>query len=289
MEWYVFALMAALLSGVAMVLQKKVLFKEHSVEFNTVSKFFQAALVLFLLPFLNFNFPWWLLVVLYFVSIFAVAAIILETKAYRHLELSSVAPLSNLSPVFLLIFAFLFLGEKIGSLQIAGISVLVLGSYFLEANHHWADVRSVFNSLRSKYVTYFFISLFIGVFLGLSYKYLVNIGINILSLVFLYYIFTWLNFTIITFLFYDGFKNIKHGIKSQGFPIFLIALFYVAHKWIYLKALTLGFISLVVPIMRTGVLLSTFIGGELFHEKHVLQRTLACAVMIFGAYLIIVG
>ena len=289
MEWYVFALMAALLSAVGMILQKKVLFKERSVEYNTVSKFFQAALVLCLLPFLNLNYHWGLLLSLYFLSIVAVGAIILETKAFRHLEISSFAPLTNLSPAFLLVFAFLFFGEKVSYLQGVGILVLVIGSYFLKANHHWTDVKSVFNSLKSKYINYFFIALVLGIFLALGNKHFVNIGVDILSITFLYYIFTWINFTIITFLFFDGFKSIKHGIKTEGFSIFLVALFYVGHRLAFLKALTLGYVSLVMPIMKTGVLLSTFVGGELFHEKHVWQRSFSCAIMVVGAYLIIVG
>jgi len=289
MEWYWFAIFAALLAAAGMILQKKVLFKEHTVEYNTVTKLFQAALVLFLLPLLNLNYSWWIFAAVYIFSLFAVLNIVLETKAYRHLELSSTAPLGNFSPAFLLVFAFLFLGEKISHLQIFGILILVGGSYFLEANHHWKDVKYFFNLFKSKYIDYLFIGLIIGVFLALANKHFVNIGVDILSLTFLYYTFTWVNFTIITFLFYDGFSNIKHGIKKQGFPIFLIALFYVLHRLAYLKALTLGYVSLVIPIMKTGVLLTTFVGGELFHEKHVWQRTLSCVIMIFGAYLIIVG
>lgn len=289
MEWYWFAIFGAVLSAVAMILQKKVLFKEHSIEYNTVSKFFQAILVLFLIPLLNLNYSWWLFVALYIFSMVSVVAIIFETKAFRHLELSSVAPLTNLSPALLLIFAFIFLKEQVSYLQGAGIFTLVVGSYFLEAKHHWTDVKQVFVSLKSKYVEYFFISLLIGVFLALGNKHFVNLGIDVLSLTFLYYIFTWVNFTIITFLFYDGFKNIKHGIKNQGIPIFFIALFYVLHRMAYLKALTLGYVSLVIPILKTGVLLATFVGGELFHEEHIWQRTFACIVMIIGAYLIISG
>lgn len=289
MDWYIFALVCALLSASATVLEKKVLFKEHSVEFGTVAKFFQAGLVLFLIPFLSFDYHWWIFVAVYLLSIVAVVYIIFELKAYRHLELSSVAPLGNLGPAFLLILAFLLLGERVSSLQGVGIFTLIVGSYFLEVKHHWTDVRSVFNSLKSKYVTYFFLSLFFGSFIALGNKYFVNFGVNILSLTFLYYTFTWVNFTAITFLFYDGFKNIKHGIKSHGFLIFLIALFFVLHRLFFLKALTLERVSLVVPIAHIGILLSTFVGGELFHEKHVWQRTFACVIMILGAYLIIVG
>jgi len=289
MEWYTFALIAGLLSAAGMILQKKVLFKERSVEYNTVSKFFQAIIVLSLIPFLNLNYSWGILIGIYFFSILSVGAIILETKAYRHLEMSSVVPLNNLSPALLLIFAFIFLGEKVSYLQGFGIFTLMAGSYFLEANHHWRDVKGVFNSLKSKYITYFLMGLILGSFLALFNKHFINLGVDVLGLTFLYYIFTWVNFTIITFLFFDGFSNIKHGIKTHGFLIFIIALFYVVHRLSYLKALTLGYVSLVIPLTKINVLLATFIGGGLFHEHHVKQRTIACLIMLIGAYLIIVG
>ncbi|MCG2717575.1 MAG: EamA family transporter [Nanoarchaeota archaeon] len=290
MEWYMFALIAAGLAAAGQILQKKILFKERSVEYNTVAKFFQAALVLLLLPLLNLtSYPLWMIGVIYGLSLLAMGAIILETKAFRHLEISSVAPLTNLSPGLILIFAFLFLGEKVSFMQGAGIGTLLVGSYFLEANHHWRDVKGVLKSFKSRYFTYFFIGLSIGVILNLGNKYLVNSGSDIIMLTFLYYIFTWFNFTIITFLFFDGFKNIKHGIKNAGFSIFIVALFYVLHKLTYLKAMSMEYISLVKPIAGMGVILTTFIGGELFHEKHIWQRTSSCIIMLFGAYLIIMG
>jgi len=289
MEWYNLALLCALISAGGAILLKKVLFKERSFEFNVVAKLFQAALILILIPFLDLNVPLWVMLSVYAISIFAVIYITLETKAYRHLELSAVVPLSNLGPAVLLIFAFLLLGERITILQGVGILTLVVGAYFLEANHHWRDVKGVFNSLKSKYVVYFFIGLVLSTFVHLGNKYFINIGISILSLAFLYYIFTSLNFTLVSFIFFDGFKGIKHGIKTQGFLIFLIALAYVAHRLIFLKAITLANVSLVMPIAHTGILLSTFIGGELFHEKHVWQRSFSCIIMIIGAYLVIIG
>jgi uncharacterized membrane protein len=46
-------------------------------------------------------------------------------------------------------------------------------------------------------------------------------------------------------------------------------------------------ISLVIPIKRLSALFSTVIGGELFHEKYLLRKSIACVVMIIGAVLIV--
>ncbi len=289
MEWYFFALACTFLTAFGNVLTKKILFKERSIEFNVVGKFFQALIILFLIPFLSFNYAWWVYLGIYGISLLGVIYIIFETKSYRHMELSAVAPLGNLGPAFTLVLAFLILGETVNFLQGFGIFILALGAYILEAEHHWRDFKFVYRSLKNKFILYFFIGLFISTLAALWSKYYVNIGIDILTLTFWYYIFTFINFYLLNYFFFGGVKDFKHGIRNKGIAIFFVALFFVLNKLAFMKAITLANISLVVPIAHGGVLLSTIVGGKLFHEKHVWQRTMACFIMIFGGYLVIVG
>lgn len=281
--------MSAGLSTAAIILEKKVLFKEHSMEFNAVSKFFQGLLVLFLIPFLDLDISGWMIFLIYGISLLAVLAIILETKAIRHSELSSVIPLSNISPALLLVFAYFLLGEKANFTQIFGIGILLVGAYVLQADHNWHDLKKPLTHFKSKYASYFLLSVFFSVFMGVGNKFVINNSVNILSLTFLYYIFTCLNFNAILFIKYDGLKNIKHGIKTEGFRIFLLGILFILARLSFLQAFTTAYIALVVAIKRLETLFSTVIGGELFHEKFVWQRSLACAIMLVGAYFIIIG
>jgi len=47
-----------------------------------------------------------------------------------------------------------------------------------------------------------------------------------------------------------------------------------------------GKTALVTSIRRISILFTTWIGGELFHEEHVRQRTIAAGIMVVGAILI---
>ena len=52
------------------------------------------------------------------------------------MQISEVAPLFNLTPGFLAILAFLFLGEILTRYQVGGLILLMLGSYVLETDHN---------------------------------------------------------------------------------------------------------------------------------------------------------
>lgn len=97
------------------------------------------------------------------------------------------------------------------------------------------------------------------------------------------------NFLILISLFYDGFSGIKHGIRSAGKLIFLVALFTVTYRFLQIHAVSLAFVSLVIPIKKLSTLFSTIIGGEMFHEKRLFLRSVISAFMLLGSYLIITG
>ncbi len=49
------------------------------------------------------------------------------------------------------------------------------------------------------------------------------------------------------------------------------------------------YISLVIPIKRMSAFFVTAVGGKVFHEKNLVQRTIACVIMLAGAFLVILG
>jgi len=68
----------------------------------------------------------------------------------------------------------------------------------------------------------------------------------------------------------------------------LAAFFTVLADITYFYALSLTLVSLVLPIKRISTLFDTIIGGELFKEKHLLHKGLACLIMLLGIYLIVI-
>ena len=55
-----------------------------------------------------------------------------------------------------------------------------------------------------------------------------------------------------------------------------------------LKALSLTYVSLVVPVLMLTSLFVVFLGGEYFHEKYIKFRLAVSLLMLVGAYLVII-
>ena len=97
-----------------------------------------------------------------------------------------------------------------------------------------------------------------------------------------------INFIVLINLLHDGFKGIKGGIKSAGKWIFFLAIIFIIQRTTYLAAVSMVSVSLAFPIYRAGTLFSTLLGGQLFHDKHTLHRTIACLIMVAGAALVVI-
>ncbi|MBW2977265.1 DMT family transporter [Candidatus Woesearchaeota archaeon] len=278
--------MSAVFLSFADVFKKKILFKEHAMEFSTVLAIFSFVIVLFFIPFVNFNINRNILGLIYVVSIISTAGLLLMNKAIRHLEISTVEPLMNFSPAFLVIFAYFLLGEKLGAWQLGGIGLLIFGAYILEMDHNLKDFLSPFKKLlTSKYLFYILLVIIMYSFSAILDKMILT-SIDKFSYVFFVFGFRAINFIFLISIFYDGAKGIKHGVKNAGFPIAVVALLLLFSLMSYYSAVSIAFVSLVIPIKRLSTLFSTVIGGELFHDHSLKYKITACLVMIVGAGLV---
>ena len=123
-------------------------------------------------------------------------------------------------------------------------------------------------------------------------RFLLNSGnegsMNPFSFVLILYIFITLNLTILISIFHDGLKGIRKGLKSAGKWISLMAVVMLAGRLLMVYAITLpaAKIALVVALKRSGIVLTTFFGGEIFQDRRVKQKTIASLIMVLGAILI---
>ena len=130
MTWFVVALLSAFLSAFAAITQKKVLYDFGALEFS-----FLLSLVnlLFSIPFFffidygtinSFN-----LTVLFIKSVIGVGAFFCVMLSLKNLDISNALPLLALTPGFIAVFAFIFLGESLQASEVIGLLVLILGTY----------------------------------------------------------------------------------------------------------------------------------------------------------------
>ncbi len=287
LPWWAFAFASAIFATFFTIFRKKGTRKENALEFELTRTTFNALFGLLLLPILTFKYTLTSVLIIYFTSILASIGILLASKSLRHSEISQVIPLHNLTPGFLAVLAFLFLGETLNKNQIIGLVLLIIGAYVLETEHH-NPLKSFLKHMKSRYVDYAIISSFIFSITALLDKYIINLYTTPFDFLFLICIFIAINFTIISFVSNNGMDSMKNCLKTTKYNVILTAFFSFLANATYLYAISLNFVSLVMPISKLSILMSTLIGGEIFHEKGLLKGAISSVIMIIGTILIII-
>ncbi len=290
MEWYIFAGLCAIFGGISSIVEKKTLRKQHAMEFSTVLAIFNSIVVLPLILKANFhNIPLTTYMLIFGVSILGSIAFLLVAKSLRHMEISQASPLLNFGPVFVAILAFFMLGEQITSVQISGILLIIIGSYILEIDHGFQSILDPIRKMfTSKHTIYIFIALILYAFSSLGDKLILN-TISPITYIILVQFFLAVNFIVMITLFHDGITGIKRGIQNAGHWILVVAILTTSYRLFQAQAISMVFVSLVIPIKRTSTLISTVVGGELFHEDGILKKAISCIITLLGAYFVIVG
>jgi drug/metabolite transporter (DMT)-like permease len=289
MEWYFYSLIAAVFFAGSMIIEKRALLKEHALEMCTVlSIFIFGTYSAIFFSKVKFPLNQEALFLIFTVSILATFGFWYLAKGMRHMEVSETSPLLNFSPAFVAVWAYIFLGETLKTIQITGIIVLVAGSYLLEVKNPLKHpLKPLINTFKSKYTQYIFLALIMYSFVYIIDK-IVIAKTDVITYLFFVQLFMMINYIILINILHDGFKGIKHGIKSAGKWIFLLAILFIGRRIFYLTSVSMIQVSIAFPIYRMGTILSTMIGGKIFHDKHILSRTLACILMVIGATLIII-
>ncbi|MDO8556628.1 MAG: EamA family transporter [Nanoarchaeota archaeon] len=284
MEWYVFALLSALLTAFIPIIRKKVLMHEHASEFTTTTYLVISIFFLPLLPFLDLSMNGSTFFLLVVKGLFLAVASLLFTKAARHMEISTVEPLRNLSIVFVLLSSFFFLGESVSLQQGIGLLLIMSGAYFLEV--HKSQVSYAIPDRRL--VWFVLANLVLVSLMAVIDKVLIS-RTDVYSILIIP---AWIT-VVIMFLYqslkYRGFDDVIHAFKTGGISIVVIALLAIVSDFLYLRALGVGaaLVTVVIALRKTSTLLSTIIGGEIFHDHNLLQKTLASLVMLAGVYVIL--
>jgi bacterial/archaeal transporter family protein len=286
MGWLIFALAAALLTGLNVVIEKKTLLKEHAMEFATVYALFTFVISLVLIPKVNLDLTLRQFGLVYFASIFTSLIILFEAKGIRHLEVSIAAPLLNFAPALTAIIAFLFLKETLSLTNLSGIGLIVFGGYFLETHklsiHFLEPLKKL---VTHKYTLYMLLAMVLLSILVVINKTLLQ-NIDVYTYIVVYGFFTALNLIALIIIFHDGFKGIVHGIQNAGAWILVMAILLFTARLLYFNALHLFKASLVFSVIKTNTFFSTVLGGALFHERHFLARAVAASIMAGGVFLV---
>jgi len=290
MDWYLIAFLSAILSALAAIGQKKILFNIEALDFSLVLSIFNGLLALLLIPFIQFTEISSLsLVILYGKTIIGAIAFLFVMLAIKNLEISGALPLMILTPALVAISAFLILGESISFGEIGGLGLLLIGIYILET----ANFSNIFESFKvfrkSKYKHYLIGAVVLFTISTLIDKYLLkNHQLAPVSFLFFQQIFLGINFIIIF--------SLKSGnpislVKKVNLKLFiwivLISLLTIGYRFSLLEAMKVAPVALVLSIKRTSIFFAAIIGGKLFSEYAILRKGIATLLMLAGVYFII--
>lgn len=289
MSWYIFPLISAVLIAVSTIFEKRVLIEEHAMEFSLVFAFFNAALSIPFLVFANFsNLNIWTIFIIYVGSLMGTVTCLLTSKSNRHMEVSASSPWMILAPGLAAIAAYFFLGEKLNIFQISGLLVMIVGLYVLLSHKHesvWGPLKEVYSSKYIHYIIFALVLYSLGALVDRIV--LSRYGVSVITYLFLIHIFLAVNFSILSFVFYDGLKGFNNGVKKYGWKILLVSVLTVGQRFTTSMAISTTMVGLVLPIKRLSALFSTIIGGELFHERNLARKIIACLVILAGVVLIV--
>ena len=246
MEWYIIALIAAVILAIHDIISKKALNRQHAFSYLTISSIIYFVLTLPFLQYFDKNLSLSTLFLIYFGAVIYTVYSVLLAKSYRHMEISSVVPLKILNPIPLTIIAFLILGESITRLQLIGILLLLAGGFILEFYG-----KSFKKIISNKYIIFVLISILLFGFIATIDKIVLK-HTNVFTLLFLTTLFLLVHFLIIQFTLYKGLKDIQLGIKKNFWWIILATITALFADFSYYQALAVpgALVSLIVPILR---------------------------------------
>ncbi len=288
MDWVTLALISALFSAFAAILEKKILFQQKVLCFTMVLAVFNAILATGFLPGVNFSeitqIHIWVLLIK---TLLSAAAFLCVMSAIQNLELSSALPLLVLTPGITAIVAFLLWQESLNEYRILGLVLLTIGVYLLNLGQNqkiW-DPFSVFLKKPGLYISLALIFFTITSLLNRLLVFRQHLATN--AFMVLEHYFLALIFLAI-FIWQKNKLESLHQALVQSWPYFLaLSIVTIIYRYAEIVAIQLApAVALPVILKRISVFFAVVIGGKLFQESHILRKTIATMILLLGAFLV---
>jgi len=290
MDWYLIAFISALLSALAAIGQKKILFDLEALDFSLILSVINSIIVLVLIPTIHFQEISLLsLLILYFKTVIGALAFLFVMLAIKNLEISGALPLMILTPALVAFSAFLILGESLSIWEIVGLATLLIGIYILETSTTSSILESFKVFRKSRYKHYLVGAILLFTASTLIDKFLLkNHQLAPISFLFFQQIFLAINFIVFYLLAKRKVSLLISRVNVKiVLSVLLISLFTIGYRYAHLEAMKIAPVALVLSIKRTSIFFAVIIGGKIFSEHALLRRGIATLFMLLGVYLII--
>ncbi len=285
-EWYYLVLISAALMGFSSVLEKYMLKDEHASAYSASFSIIIALMALVFVPFADFNISLYAVALVFLISVVSTVSYILTARVYKHGNISVSSPiLSSLPQLLIVVFAFMFLSERLSFVQYMSIAVMIIAAYLLlfKAN---SRKRAAFD--KKKYVYELVVVIALMAIGGVLLKYLL-FYITPYTYIVLVEAFMALDMTVYMQLRYGGVKEIAHNMRIYRKPLLAIAVITMTYRITYYVAVSTTYVSLASPLRNTlSVVVTVLLGGMLFKEGNIARKLALAAVMLTAVYFLIV-
>jgi drug/metabolite transporter (DMT)-like permease len=286
--YWLYALTSGFFISGSTLVEKKILKTEHALEYSVTFAVCNALLSAPLAFFIDFSkvglVP---LVIIFFVAIGHIISALFLTKATRHMEISVVSPIMILAPGITAALAFFVLGETLTRGQVGGIALLLAGLYALEMRPKVSLRESARAFSSSRYMHFLLAAVVMQSFGAIADRYiLTQYTIGVIGYLFFAQLFSAFHLLVLSLVRYDGFREVARGFRDGGWWMILGSALIIISRLSLVQAISMGSVGLVTALKRMSGLFTALVGGELFHEDHLLQKSLASLIMIGGVLLI---
>lgn len=286
MNWLVILLFSAFFVAMKKIIIKNCLKKEHTFPllfWISVAMVFSCTIFYHKI---DLVIPAYAMVLVIGKSIILAIAWYLVLHVLKKMDISLLDPITNLSPLFLVVLSFFILGERLTPIQYIGIMVIISGIYYLEFLHG-NSIFEPFKKLKDKNMLLVLCSLVLISICAISDKIILKY-INFYTLFFYNYLF--LAIIYLAVILKKGYvSDLVHVVKKDYHYVLVIMIvsFFADLSYFYVVAMPNIAISLIIPIKRLSTLITSIIGGFFFHESSLWHRASSCGLMILGVYFLV--
>lgn len=223
------------------------------------------------------------------VFIFIKAVIVLSSWlfayfAMKHLPITIASPIKATQPVWVVIGAVLFMGERLTGFQTIGVVITLFSFYLFSV----AGSREGF-SFRNKWIWFIVLATLTGATSGLYDKYLMREFPRFAVQVYYTYYQALIMLFITLALWYPNRKNTTPF--KWRWSIVCISIFLVIADFAYFYALSMegALISVISTLRRSGVVIPFLFGALFFREKNLKLKMIPLTGIILGIFFLFLG
>ncbi len=256
-----------------------------------VSMFTVAGFTAVAIAFLTGNYrdiPWHNVPYIYGASFFYILYQIFVSKSYEHGDISTHYPLTVLSPIFIPVWAYFLLAEKISFLTGAGIIITIIGAFMVKLNAFTrVEIKKMFRLSKDYRGARFALAASLMYSFGAIFDKSRIAAFNIETYIGFILLFMALNLIIYMVIFQK--KPVISYIPKYRYFILLGGITVFLSFFTFRVALREVMVSVAVPVRQVSIVFAILLGIIMLRERPDINKLIGSLVIIGGIILVNLG